>query len=161
MPTRTLLPLLVSACMALCACGGGGGSAPRPAQPGPAPAELQEGDLHIRASAIPTLQLADSVARDYGITRGGDRVLLLVAVRRGPEAAETTVPARVEGWATDLRGRRQPLALRALRTGALVDHIAEVEVSAPDTLHFQSHGHARGRLAAATGFRARVPSLTR
>lgn len=129
---------------ALPACGGGTGSAPRPAQAAPEPAELQQGDLHIRASAIPTMQLADSVARDYGIIRGDDRILLLVAVRRGSEAAEASVPARVDGWVTDLRGRRQALSMRELRTGGLVDYIADIQTSLPDTLQFQIKVTPRG-----------------
>lgn len=142
-----LLPrtvIVAVALVALSACGGGTGSAPRPAQAAPEPAEFQQGDLHIRASAIPTMQLADSVARGYGITRGDDRILLLVAVRRGAEAHEVSVPARVEGWVTDLRGRRQVLSMRELRTGELVDHVADIQTSLPDTLQFQIMVTPRG-----------------
>lgn len=148
-PRHPLFPLLLAGVVAavlvaLPACGGGTGSAPRPAQAAPEPAEFQQGDLHIRASAVPTMQLADSVARGYGITRGDDRILLLVAVRRGSEAAEASVPARVDGWVTDLRGRRQALSMRELRTGELVDYVADIQTSLPDTLQFQVRVTPRG-----------------
>jgi hypothetical protein len=130
----------------------GGGSAPRPAQQAAAPAEWKQGQLHIRASTTPTWQLDPGIARGYGIPRSDEGVLLLVAVREGPEGAETTRPAQVSGWATDLQGRRRELAFRELRTAApgaapdqaLVDHITLLDVRAPDTLHFHLKVTPRG-----------------
>lgn len=133
---RTARMLLGGACIALAACGGDG-SAPRPAQPAPEPAELVEGDLHVRASAVPTMQLPESVAREYGIARAERRVLLLVAMRRGPEGNETAVTGRVAARATDLQGRVQAVPLRELRTGELVDYVGTLDVAPPETLRFQ------------------------
>jgi hypothetical protein len=131
--------------MALLAACGGGGSAPRPAQPAPPPAEFQQGQLRILASAVPTSQLDERIARSYGIPRSDDGVLLLVVVREGPEGADVALPSVVSGWATDLGGRRHALAFRELRTADLVDQFAVLDVRAPDTLHFYLTVTPRGR----------------
>ena len=129
------------ACIATPACSGGG-SAPRPAQPAPEPAELIEGDLRIRASAVPTMQLPESVARGYGIERGGNRVLLLVGLRRGSDGNETSLTGTVDARVTDLQERTQTVAMRELHSGDpstrqdLVDYIGIIVVTPPETLRF-------------------------
>ena len=127
--------ILLSSCIAMPACSGGG-SAPRPAQPAPEPAELVEGDLRIRASAVPTMQLPESVARGYGIERGENRVLLLVGLRRGSDGDETSVGGTVDARVTDLQGRTQTIAMRELHSGDLVDYIGIIVVTPPETLRF-------------------------
>ena len=122
-----LLPILVIA------CGG-----PRPAAPAAAGSSAQAtgeavvriGDASVRASVVQTSMLPESVARQYGIARSAKTVLLLVAVRRGPEATATAVPARVTATVTDLRGSRQPVAMRELRADGLVDY-SIVETTLP------------------------------
>lgn len=133
---KRLLATAFLACAALSGCGGGG-PAPRPAEAAPPPAELVEGDLRIRASAVPTMQLPETVAREYGIQRSGHRVLLLVALRRDTNGDEATLAGIVQAQATDLQGRTQSIALREVRTGELVDHAGVIEVSPPETLRFE------------------------
>lgn len=123
----------------------GGGSAPKPAQPAPPPAELRADDLHLRATAVPTLQLPERVARGYGIDRAEGSVLLLVALRTGPEGADRAVAARVEAQAMDLQGRRSAILMRELRTGELLDYIGTIEVAPPETLRFRVDVVAEGR----------------
>lgn len=125
-----LLPL------ALVACGGGG--APSPSSGG---SETQEtisriGDVTIRATAVPTTTLSEQVATQYGITRADNTVMLLVGVRQGSDAQEVALPARITATVTDLRGRRQDIAMRELRSGELLDYVGAVEVSPPETLRF-------------------------
>jgi hypothetical protein len=111
-----------------------------PAQPTQASARV--GDITIRASLVPTENLGSEVAARHGIARSPDTVLLLVGVRRGEGAAETSLPAAVSASVTDLRGRKRPVALRELRSDAgpgesLLDYAGTVEVSPPDTLRFE------------------------
>lgn len=125
-----LLPL------ALVACGGGG--APPSSSGG---SETQEtisriGDVTIRATAVPTTTLSEQVATQYGITRADNTVMLLVGVRQGSDAQEVALPARITATVTDLRGRRQDIAMRELRSGELLDYVGAVEVSPPETLRF-------------------------
>jgi hypothetical protein len=94
------------------------------------------GDISIRASVIQTSMLNEPVAREYGITRDPKTVLLLVAVRQGPDATATALPASITASATDLRGGRQDIAMRELKSGDLVDYIGTVSTTLPDTLRF-------------------------
>jgi hypothetical protein len=155
---RNLLAItLLGACAAITACSGGG-SAPR-AAPAPEPAELIEGDLRIRASAVPTMQLPESVARGYGIERGEDRVLLLVGMRRGTDGNEVALTGTVDARVTDLQGRTQAIPMRALHSGpstgsgqapstgpgeALVDYIGIIVVTPPETLRFHVQATPQG-----------------
>jgi len=137
--SRHVLALSVL-CVALTACGGSAPPAP-PASPGAGAAASQEavsriGDVTIRASAIPTATLGEQVARQYGISRADNTVMLLIGVRQGSDAQETALPARITATATDLRGRQHPIEMRELRSGDLLDYIGIVEVSPPDTVRF-------------------------
>lgn len=134
-------PVIVLLVLVLAACGGS--PAPTPATPAPAAAAAtseavtQIGDVSIHASVVQTSTLAPSVASAYGITRDARRVLLLVAVRQGPDAQAIALPAQVVATVTDLRGRRQDIAMRELRSGDLLDYIGTLEVDLPDTLRFE------------------------
>ena len=134
-----MCPLIL---LALAACSG---SAP-PATPAPgasatdtgtqAEAITRTGDVSIRASAIQTSQLDPSIARQYGIARDPNTILLLVAVRQGPDATATALPATITAAATDLRGGRQDITMRELRAGELIDYVGTVTTTLPDTLRF-------------------------
>ena len=86
------LPAAALLCLALTACGN---DAPKPAKRIDTPQEAirRVGDVTIRANVLPTANLNDSVARDYGIPRSDNTLLLLVAVRQGPDGQETALPA--------------------------------------------------------------------
>lgn len=135
------VPALLLSMLALGACRGPD-APPRPSQPANAPAASAEavsriGDVSIHASAVQTSILDPAVASAYGIRRDEHRVLLLVAVRQGPDAEAVALPARVAATVTDLRGRRQEVAMRELRSGELLDYLGTVEIDLPDTLRFE------------------------
>jgi hypothetical protein len=125
-----LLPLARVACS--------GGSAPPSANGGSTTQEAisRIGDVTIRATAVPTTTLSEQVATQYGITRADNTVMLLVGVRQGSDAQEVALPARITATVSDLRGRRQDIAMRELRSGELLDYVGAVEVSPPETLRF-------------------------
>lgn len=138
--------LIAASCLfVLTACGG---SAPAPAPSAPATQQGETvsriGDVTIRATALQTSTLAPEVASQYGIARDDRTVMLLVGVRRGTDAQETAVPARITATVTHLGGQRQPVTLRELRSAdpstgpdqALVDYVGMVDTSLPDTLRF-------------------------
>ena len=143
MTPRRMSPLAVLALL-LAACGGTPTSTPRAAQGAAPPAAVRVGDARVHASAIPTAQLSETVARQYGITRREGNILLLVALRRGPEGNEVAVPATVVATATDLRGRSHRIPMRETRAGGLIDYIGTVETSLPDTLRFDLQINVEG-----------------
>ena len=131
--------ILITASCLLALGGCGGGSAPAPVAT--VPVAQQEaiariGDITIRATALQTSALAPQVATQYGIPRDERTVMLLVGVRQGSDAQEIALPADITATVTNLSGQRQPVALRELRSGDLLDYIGTVEASLPDTLRF-------------------------
>ncbi len=103
-------------------------------QRGDALAEI--GEVTVRASATQTSMLPESVAREYGVKRSPGTLLVLVAVRQGPSATATSLPAMVTATVTDLRGGQQVIAMRQVHSGALVDSIGSTQTTLPDTLRF-------------------------
>ena len=99
-------------------------------------AAMQVGDIVVRANALPTADLNDAVARQYGIERDDGSVMLLVGVRRDGDGGETALTARVTAVAIDLLGKRQELAMREVRSGEFIDYAGTARVIAPDTLRF-------------------------
>ena len=154
-PRSVTSRLLVPACAAvlLAACGSG---APEPTVSAPIAERddttLRIGDTTARASVLQTSRLEPSVAERYGIERDDAMVMLLVGVRQGESAAERSLPARVEASVTDLRGRRQAIAMRELQAGELLDYIGTVRVDLPDTLRFEVRITPEGREAATMQF---------
>ena len=80
-------------------------------------ATVRSGDVTVRASVLPTTAMSEAVAAQYGIQRDPGSVMLLVGVRQGPDMQETALPATITATATDLRGVRQTLELREVRSG--------------------------------------------
>lgn len=143
-----ILPLLLVFALAGCS---GDNAAPAPDAPAASAAGIdhgdtlvQIGDVSIRASAVQTSTLNETVARQYGIARDPGNVLLLVAVRQGDDASAIALPATVTASTTDLRGGQQAIAMRELRSGdpgagpgqTLVDYVGTVATTLPDTLRF-------------------------
>jgi hypothetical protein len=135
--------VLFTGLLAVSLLAGCGGSTPPPA-PANARGEASRqgdaveriGDIEIRASAVQTSALPDSIARQYGIERDANTLLLLVAVRKGPSASASAVPARVTAKVTDLRGGQQEIPMRELRAGTLVDSVGTTHTTLPDTMRF-------------------------
>ena len=97
---------------------------------------LQIGDVSLHASVVQASALPGSVARQYAIERDPRTLLLLVAVRKGPPASSIALPAQVTATVTDLRGGRQDIPMRQVRSGTLVDAIGTTRTTLPDTLRF-------------------------
>lgn len=128
---------LVPALLLLSACGGASAPAPAAAAADSGEATATVGDVSIRASALQTSALNDAVARQYGITRDDKTVMLLVAVRKGSGADETSLPAKVTASAAGLAGGKQDIPMRELRAGELLDYVGTVDTSLPETLRFE------------------------
>jgi uncharacterized protein DUF4426 len=135
--TRRGLAVALSLGLTLSGCGG-----PPPGHGTDAGSEVQQeasvriGDVTVRANAVATATLGEAVARQYGIERDDGSVLLLVGVRRGADAQETALPARITATATNLLGKRQAIAMREVRSGEFIDYVGIASVIAPDTLRF-------------------------
>ncbi len=126
---------VLALCAGLIACSAG--ETPRKVDPvTPAETMQQFGNLRVRYNALPSLSMNATTAQAYGIERGAGRALVVVALRRVQGNDELPVQGEVSGSATDLSGRRQPIAFHTVRTGDYVDRIGVVDISAHDTLRF-------------------------
>ncbi|WDS37635.1 DUF4426 domain-containing protein [Pseudoxanthomonas sp.] len=122
-------------CAALTACSAG--ETPRKVEAiAPADTMQQFGNLRVRYNALPSLSMNATAAQAYGIERGAGRALVVIALRRMQGNDELPAQGDVSGSATDLSGRRQPIAFRIVRTGDYLDQIGVIDVSAHDTLRF-------------------------
>lgn len=148
MKTRDRRGALILALVGLlAACGGPSpqSDASRQQTGAPQEASVRVGDLVVRANAIQAAALGEAVARQYGVDRDAGSIMLLVGVRReGPDAQETSVPARVDATAIDLLGRRQAPGMREVRSGdprsesgsGFIDYVGSFRIAAPETLRF-------------------------
>ena len=134
---RILLTAIVLSALAGC----GGGPAPTAASASQQDAQSTEaestlGNATVHVSAVPTSQLPESVARQYGIARAPNRILLLVNLRDLGAGPAPTITATV----TDLQGHSNPLALHEVRVdpadAQTVDYVGTVDAALPDTLRF-------------------------
>ena len=128
-------PLVAAGLLALLSACGAADPAANMA-PQPHEAVLQLRDSTIRANLVPTRNLSDAMAGQYGIERGEDTILLMVSVRREVDGRQVSVPARVTATATDLRGKQEQIALRGLEAGGFLDHAGTFRVDPRENLTF-------------------------
>ena len=131
-------------CLALALAGCDRASAPPPAAmaattPGDAAngATATSNGITLRANVTETANLQEMVARGYGIERFPSQALLLLSVR--DENGDNASPISLQATVSDLKGGSQPLSLREIRTGELVDYVGFAPLSPPDTLTFEIH----------------------
>src|SRR5690606_16864414 len=74
-----------------------------------APTLAQSGEITLHSTAAPSTSPTPEVARQYGITRSANRVLVNVALRQGTPGADRAVPAAVSIAATNANGQRMNL----------------------------------------------------
>ena len=100
------------------------------------PAEVRAGNLLLRASIAPTVDMGSTVAQRYGITPGPRTVLLLVSLHRVDGTDEVPIVTTPSAGVRDLRGVRSQVALREVRYDDFIEYVGEVRVTPPDTLSF-------------------------
>ena len=95
--------------------------------PGLALAQRSErfGPYELHYNVVNTTFIEPPVAATYGITRGEDRAIINVALRRHTEEGSSTAPMLLTGTVRDLLMRSQPLEFQEIREGSAVYYIAE------------------------------------
>jgi hypothetical protein len=94
------------------------------------------GDYVVRCSAISTDQIADSVARQYGIERSARRGLLNVSVELKTADATHTTHADVSAEVSDLIGHRTPIRVRETNENGDIDYLADFPLTGSGTYVF-------------------------
>ncbi|CAN5200902.1 hypothetical protein BH24PSE2_BH24PSE2_08920 [soil metagenome] len=95
------------------------------------------GDYVVHFNALPTIQLAPEVARNYDIVRSENKAMLNIAIIHKVEGTlGKSVPGRVRARAANLTGQLKTVALRKIVEGEAIYYIAEMPVSNGETLIF-------------------------
>ncbi len=98
--------------------------------------ERRIGEATVRAYAMQTSTIPESVAREHGIERAPDLIMLRVSGRQAGGSGVDAVPLRVDASVTDLHGRTEPLTFREVKVNGLIDYVATVQKALPVTLRF-------------------------
>lgn len=94
------------------------------------------GDYEVHYNAVRTDMLTPEVARNYGIQRSANRVMLNVTVLRKQAGARKPVPAEVKVDARNLNEQLKDLELRRISEGEAIYYIGEVSIGGTEILVF-------------------------
>jgi hypothetical protein len=105
-----------------------------------APVQAQEtaqqfGDYVIHYNAVNTDFLTPDIARNYGIKRSKNRILLTVAVLKGDMGvAGQPVPADIKAHVTNLSDQTKSLDLKEIKDGNAIYYIDTFSVTNKETV---------------------------
>ncbi|AXK71377.1 DUF4426 domain-containing protein [Lysobacter sp. TY2-98] len=102
----------------------------------PQEAQVRIGDVVVHASVVQTSMLDASIAREYGLERS-DRTAMLLVSARNPNGDAPPSPVDISATVTPANGAPQPIALREVNVGGLVDHVGTIDIAPPETLKFE------------------------
>lgn len=112
-----------------------GAAAPAPALAQPYVAEA--GPYTMRASVVPSQQLAAATAREHGVQTAADRgVLNVVVLERSEGGAPRPVPAEVDATRINLVGQPESIPMREMRVNDGISYLGTFEFSPLRTLRF-------------------------
>lgn len=99
--------------------------------------ESRIGDYVVRYNALNSQTLAPAMAKQAGLTRAGDNIVLIVNVQR-PEAGQpiNSIAATVTGKARDLLGNKQTLNFTEHHESGNIDYLAQVQIKDDQLLIF-------------------------
>ncbi|HET9446381.1 MAG TPA: DUF4426 domain-containing protein [Steroidobacteraceae bacterium] len=135
--TRTLAAALVACALLASGCGD---YSPQHKAPTAQPSEesfRDFGSYEVHYNAVRTDALTAEVARNYGIQRSANRVMLNVTVlHKEAGAASKPVEAEVKVDARNLNEQLKDLELRRVSEGEAIYYIGEVSISGTEILVF-------------------------
>lgn len=95
------------------------------------------GDYVVHFNAILTEQLAPEIAREYGIVRSRNRMMLNVSIlKKVEDATGTPVSGAVSASTINLTGQFLNMAMREIREGTAIYYIGEQTITDGETLIF-------------------------
>jgi hypothetical protein len=94
------------------------------------------GSYEVHYNAVRTDALTPEIARNYGIQRSTNRVMLNVTVLRKEAGTRKPVPAEVKVDARNLNEQLKDIELRRISEGEAIYYIGEVSISGTEILVF-------------------------
>ena len=98
---------------------------------------INSGNYVVHYSAVNSLDIPASVARDNGIARDGETAIVMITLQKPtPEAPLQAVAANVSGSARSLMGERKTLEFRRVERANSIYSLAPVPIDDEQTLTF-------------------------
>lgn len=97
--------------------------------------EKRAGEYTVYYSVFPSSFLLPAIASQVGITRGKDRSIVNISVRRGEGEASSAKAALVRGTSSDLVHKTE-LVFTEVREQGAIYYLAEIKNPSPTTLYF-------------------------
>ncbi|NQD35828.1 DUF4426 domain-containing protein [Permianibacter sp. IMCC34836] len=95
------------------------------------------GDYEVHYNALNSSALSPAIAKQYGLTRGGNQGLINIAVRKRDGKDGTAVAAKVSGDVKNLLSQRNTLSFKEIKETGAVYYIATFRFDDKDTLTFE------------------------
>ncbi len=95
------------------------------------------GDYVIHYNAFRSDTISPEVAKQYGLARANNRVLINIAVlKKVMDTTGTPTPAAVTGNASNLTGQLKQLEFKTIKEGTAIYYLAETKISDGEFLKF-------------------------
>jgi len=95
------------------------------------------GDYVIHYNAFRSDTISPEVAKQYGLARANNRVLINIAVlKKVLNTTGTPTPSTVTGHASNLTGQLKKLEFKTIKEGTAIYYIAETKISDGEFLKF-------------------------
>ena len=95
------------------------------------------GDYVIHYNAFRSDTISPEVAKQYGLARANNRVLINIAVlKKVLNTTGTPTPSKVTGHASNLTGQLKKLDFKTIKEGTAIYYIAETKISDGEFLKF-------------------------
>ncbi len=94
------------------------------------------GDYEVHYNALNSSTLTPEIAKQYGITRGGNQALVNIAVRKQDGKDGIAVPAKVSGKVKNLLSQSSTLSFKEIKESNAIYYIAVFRFDDKDTVTF-------------------------
>ena len=95
------------------------------------------GDYVIHYNAFRSDTISPEVAKQYGLARANNRVLINISVlKKVLNTTGTPTPSKVTGHASNLTGQLKQLEFKTIKEGSAIYYLAETKISDGEFLKF-------------------------
>lgn len=95
------------------------------------------GDYVVHYNAFRSDTISPEVAKQYGLARANNRVLINIAIlKKVMNTTGTPTPSKVTGHASNLTGQLKQLEFKEIKEGTAVYYLAETKISDGEFLKF-------------------------
>ena len=95
------------------------------------------GDYVVHYNAFRSDTISPDVAKQYGLARANNRILINIAVlKKVMNTTGTPTPSKISGHASNLTGQLKQLEFKEIKEGTAIYYLAETKISDGEFLKF-------------------------